>query len=460
GKNQQQIRYYQGSISSTPLVQDKVNFVSGWNEFTFSKPLVIGDEDIYVGFQVFETNGSPYPAGCYRPVSVPDANFISLDRKGFQAYTNRGSLYIEAIIETDGPVAPAAIAMATDYPLVVAPSTPFEAGIYLRNLSSEPIRTATVSVCNEAGEVSDNIKFEFDEPIAAFDGRMIPGREVILGSETGSDVPATCTVSEINGKATTVTHPVDQRFYVSVDAFTRVPLVEEYTSMYCINCPIMFYFLEKAIHAFEHQIVYLTRHSGFMDDDFTTPMDKALEKHFGVVSNPTVMYDRTILPGENRIMHGASNDLKYTGYTDCLDKARHIPALASVNVTVDEEAGTVTVSGRASVGTQTTDGRLHISAYLVEDNIPTALFPQRGIDYDSDVYAEDPLTPADFLSSYRHNGVVRASLTAGEMGDKLTLDDEEGHYSVTYPIPAIKDGWVAENLHYVAFLHRNTPGTD
>lgn len=458
GKNHSQIRYYQGS-TSTPLVQDKVNFTQGWNEFTFSEPLTITDQDVYLGYQVFETNGSPYPAVCFKGASVPGAANINLARGGFQTYTDRGTLFIEAIIETDTPAQPAAVAMLSDCPLVVAPLTPFTASVYVRNLSDQPISDLTVTVTDRRGDVTDRLNITLTEPIPAFDGRLLTDRDVTLGAELGSDVPVTITVTAINGTETTLTHPVQQTFFVNRDAFTRVPLIEEFTSMYCINCPLMFYYLEEAMHNYPHPYVYLSRHAGFMDDDFTEPTAKALETHFGVNSNPAVMYDRTILPGENKIVLGAYNEPLSDGYTECIDKARHIPALASVNVQADPAAGTVTVSGRASVGTQTTDGRLYISAYLVEEGIPTTEFPQRGIDYDFEDYKSDPRTPADLFTSYRHNGVIRASLTQGDMGDKLEIDPD-GNYSVTYTMPDTLPEWVPANLHYVALLHRNTPGTN
>lgn len=448
GKKFSTISAYQGSLDAEP-VRKAVNFAEGWNEYSFDEPFVIGDEDLYVGMQVFEVQGNPHPFLSFKPAYVPDGYFINIGRQGWQTYDDKGTLQIEAIIEPLSEPSPAALATVSDHPLIVAPEAPFEGDIYLRNLSSTPVSSATVVVTDAYGKQTDRIDIELDEPIAAYDGRVIKGYTVTTGADVAVDVPHTLTVTAINGKETTLTHPVTQSFYVSHDAFNRVPLVEEFTSMTCVNCPFMFYYLEEALHNFGEQYVYVSHHSGFNYDAFTSQVDRDMEYMFaGNKRNPAMMVDRTIWPGYTELMIGATSENNGNKYLGLLNQALHTPALASVNVEATDN--TVTVSGRVGLGDKTTDGNVVISTYLIEDGLTTEIYPQEGI---TSNMADD--APADLRDMFRHNGIIRANLSTATMGDKLEMD-AEGNYSVTYTAPEFAKSWKRENCHYVSIIHRNS----
>lgn len=448
GKKFSTITYFDGSLTATAHRETK-SFVEGWNEFYFSEPIEISDSDLYVGYQVFEVQGNPYPVTSYNKVNIEGSYYANVDRQGFDTYSDKGVLLVEAIIEPAAEPGLCALATATDYPVVVPPSEEFASSIYLRNLSSVPITSATVTVTDSQGNVTDRIDLTLDEPLAPFDGRVIENQTVTLGREEGSDVGATFAVTAINGKEAPLTHPVTNHFFVTPDAFIRVPLVEEFTSMACVNCPFMFYYLEDGLEQFGKQYVYLSRHSGFVEDPFTNDIDRQLAKDFYVSSNPQVMYDRSYLPGKTEILHGALAVGNSDSYLECLELSYNYPALASVNVAVGDSE--VNVSGRVSLGESTADGKVFISVYLVEDGIGVEKYPQSGVSYQM---ADD--APADLKDKFRHNGVVRAALTETATGDRLSFD-EDGHYSMNFAHPEMKDSWVKENCHYVAFIHRANP---
>ena len=449
GKKFSAISAYQGSLDAEPIRQT-VHFAEGWNEFSFDEPFILGDEDLYIGFQVFELQGAPYPIVSYKPAYIPGSYYINLNRQGWQALDDKGALQIEAIIEPDATPAPAALATVCEHPLIVAPETAFDGKIYLRNLSAEPIGSATVTVTDSYGDQTDKIEITLDEPIAAYDGRVLPGYSIITGADVAVDVPHTLTVTAINGKETSLIHPVTQTLYVSHDAFNRVPLVEEFTSMTCVNCPFMFYYLEEALHDFGEQYVYVSHHSGFNYDVFTSQVDRDMEYMFaGNKRNPTLMVDRTIWPGfGGELMVGAAAENSGSRYLSLLNMALHTPALASVEVSATDE--TVTVSGRVGLGEKTTDGNVVISTYLIEDGIGTDIYPQEGI---TSNMPDD--APADLRDKFRHNGIIRVNLSTAAMGDKLDID-ADGYYSVTYPAPEFAKTWKRENCHYVSILHRNS----
>ena len=449
GKKFSAISAYQGSLDAEP-VRQTVHFAEGWNEFSFDEPFVLGDEDLYVGYQVFELQGSPHPILSYKPAYVPGSYYINLNRQGWQTFDDKGALQIEAIIEPESSPAPAALATVCEHPLIVAPETAFDGKIYIRNLSAEPINSATVTVTDSHGNQTDRIDITLDEPISAYDGKVLSGYSIITGADVAVDVPHTLTVTAINGNETSLTHPVTQTFYVSHDAFNRVPLVEEFTSMTCVNCPFMFYYLEEALHNFGQQYVYVSHHSGFNYDVFTSKVDRDMEYMFaGNKRNPTMMVDRTIWPGfGGELMVGATSENNGNKYLSILNLALHTPALASVNVSANDE--TITVSGRVGLGDKTTDGNVVISTYLIEDGLSTDIYPQEGI---TSNMADD--APADLREKFRHNGIIRVNLSTASMGDTLDID-ADGYYSVSYPAPEFNKLWKRENCHYVSILHRNS----
>lgn len=100
---------------------------------------------------------------------------------------------------------------------------------------------------------------------------------------------------------------------VTADNFVRTPLIEEFTSMPCPNCPYMAYYLEKGLELWRGQgkgpIVYLSRRSGYRYDPFTSEADKAMEYLFnGDMYNPAVTFNRTQFEGETGIMFGSYFD--------------------------------------------------------------------------------------------------------------------------------------------------------
>ena len=54
----------QGSVSNFVRTQN-VDFTQGWNDVLFDEPITIDDQPLFLGFQVYETIGTPYPVVVY-----------------------------------------------------------------------------------------------------------------------------------------------------------------------------------------------------------------------------------------------------------------------------------------------------------------------------------------------------------------------------------------------------------
>lgn len=447
------INLYAGELSDSPLLSKTTNFLEGWNEVLFDEPYEITDPElpIFVGYRVFELMGpQSLPLVSYSPSGVTGSYYANPGRTGWVDNSDRGSLLVQAIVElpegSDPMAAPGAVAQISGAPRIVAPEAPFAANLYVHNFSSSPIESFTLTTTNP----DRTYDFTPAEPIAPYGSTLIP-TEIYTSDEEGTDVKITACVSAINGSEVTPAATTQTTLYVSKDNFLRVPLIEEYTSQKCVNCPFMAYYLEKARENVGLPHIFVAHHSGYAYDSFTQQVDKELEYlFFGEPSNPQATYDRTILPGKKSLMNGAYV-AEWEPYAELITEAYNLPAFATINVshtTADDGQISVSVNGRVAQGDVSADGLVYLSTYVVEDKISRDGYPQIGVDANV-----DPTAPGDLAATYRHNGVIRRNLSTVELGDKLDFD-ADGNFAVTYEPFAPDAKWNPDNTHIVAFIHR------
>lgn len=430
------------------------DFEAGWNEIYFDEPVTIGGEPIYVGMQVYEQRGTPHPFVAYGSASVAGACWINLNNQGWESYSNRGTLLIQAILDDEAAdiVNNMVYAQVATTPQTVAPSKRFDAEVYFLNYTGESINSVELQTLGQGDETPYIETVTFDTPLAPHAAFNLP-MEVYAGSETGVSQSITLTVSKINDQPSQEARKGISHHYVTVDAFQRTSLVEEFTSQYCTVCPLMIYYLDKAMEEYPQELVYVTHHSGFAPDFFTKPNDESLLYLFGNegLANPAVMYDRRVFDGKISPIHFA-NVAETTPYTDAFNYVTPMLAMAEVNVAyeLDQEAHTIkpTITGRINSELAAAGVNTYISVYLVEDSIPLS---EKFFQYGLDVTVEEG-APADLQSSFRHNGIKRIVFT-DSIGNPLTLGSEN-EYSVTFDAQEIDDEWVLDNCRLVAFVHK------
>lgn len=422
------------------------DFNAGWNDVLFDDPLPIGDERIYLGMQVYETIGSTnpsYPLVVYTQATVPQSCLVNQGKTSWEEYTDRGTLLIAALV--DDEAAPllqrTAYAQNTTHPQTVAPDADFTGGLYVHNFTAEPLRTLEISMQGEGAEQPTRRTIELSNPLPAF-GSTVITTKLHTGTAEGTQVEWSATVTQFNGNEAQAARPGTTRLYVTYDNFIRTPLVEEFTSQRCIACPQMSYFLEKAFEQYEGPYIYVSHHSGFAKDAFTSQADLDLTYVFGGYENeynPAIMYNRAVFPGEDVLVHGIQQ-MAPEPYLEALAIAADMPAMAEVNLEATEEE--IRVSGRVARDLITTP--LYLSCYLVEDGIKTDDYPQLGMDDDD--------APADLKKVFRHNGVILHYFTQEALGDLLEVQPN-GSYSVTFPAVQ-KSGFGGNARRYVAFVHK------
>lgn len=420
------------------------DFIEGWNDVLFEEPLIIGEEPIYLGLQAYETIGTPYPLVTYPSATVPQACFVNLAKKVWEEYTDRGTLLIAALMEDDAAADFAATAYAqnTTHPQTVAPDADFTGGLYIHNFSTEPIHTLEIAMQGEGAAEPTLRTIQLAKPLGAYASIVITTR-LRSGSAEGTAVNWSASVTSVNGQPSQAGRPGTTPLYVTFDNFLRTPLIEEFTSQRCVACPQMAYFLEKAFHQYPGDYVYVSHHTGFAEDVFTTQPDREIIYIFGGYENeynPAIMYNRAVFEGENTVIQGI-REMSPTPYLEALSIAADMPAMAEVNIA--HTGSNVTVSGR--VARDLTSQPLYLSCYLVEDGITTQNYPQKGLE-------PDPTAPADLLEVFRHNGIILHYFNTEAIGDRLTVD-ETGKYSITYPF-VNKQGFGGTRQRLVAFVHK------
>lgn len=439
---------YEGSLDSEP-VQKVQNLLKGWNEVMFDTPVEIKDTPYYVGFNVFELKSVAMPLISYKHASLPGGCYTNLSKEGWEQFSDRGTLFIEAIIEApDGLMDHQAISYPGTMPVIVAPGKEFEAPVYVKNMSATPL--ADIVMESATDEFAYQWEHSFSTPLPALDGCMLPStlRAPLTPSEAAS---LTVRITKANGEECPAVYSAATSLYVSEDVFTRIPLVEEFTSFSCVNCPFMMYYMERAIKEYNAPLVYLTRHAGFVKDKLTTPSDEAILYLFGDdgTFNPAAMFDRRVLQGEvNPIMK--ARDASTVPYLERIQTAMKYPALAKIDVDYEVDAdrvASVTAHGKINAQLAATGKEYHIATYIVEDGIPADVYPQQGI-----INPVDD-APEDLVSSFRHNGSIRAVLQSAPIGDILQYDSE-GNFSVTYPAVTLADNINKANTHAVSMIYR------
>ena len=362
-------------------------------------------------------------------------------------------LMMQAMTEADESLTDgAAVASFSDTPLVVNPAQSFDCTLYICNMSAEPLRSATLTLSD--GETSNDYAIDLSTTPLPAHQAMAMDYEFAAGEKTGAAVTYTLTVAQVNGKEATKTKPCTKQMYVAGDAFERIPLVEEFTSQRCQNCPFMAYFLDEAMEQWKnegHQVVYVTHHTGFAEDTFTSSVDREMLYLFGTSNtfNPAVMYDRRVFSGDISPVHSAKNVAESDQYYDAISTVASVPGMARVMVSESTTADgkhTVKVSGELNKGIVDEGNKLYLSTYVIENGISTKDAPQLGLD--------DEDAPSDLKDKFRHNGIIRISLSDVAMGDEIQVSRGDKYtFEVEYEPVSYKEGWDVNNMNVVAFVH-------
>lgn len=423
--------------------QTYADLTEGWNDVLFDEPYVIGDEDFYLGLQAYETIGTPYPLVAYAKATVGQSCYVNQAKKSWEEYADRGTLLVLALLDDDASEAfdHAVFVQNTTHPQTVAPDEDFTGGLYIHNFTPYPVDNIDIAMQGEGAAEPTYKHIDLPQAVEPY-GSTVVTTQLRAGTTESTTATWTCWTTNVNKAVAQEARKGVTTLYVTKDNFQRVPIIEEFTSQRCVNCPQMAYYLDKALEQYDGPYVYLSHHSGFREDAFTTDPDREVLFVFGGYENeynPAIMYNRAVLEGEDVIIQGI-RDMSPTPYLEALTEAAQMPAMAEVNI--GDEGSQVTVSGR--IARDLVGKPLRLSCYLVEDGISTDLYPQTGMD--------DADAPADLKEVFRHNGVILHYYNADALGDVISTD-AEGHYSVSFP-QVEKKGFGGTARRLVALVYK------
>ncbi|MDE7080665.1 MAG: hypothetical protein K2O78_03315 [Muribaculaceae bacterium] len=439
-----------GSLDAEPEKQ-YADFFEGWNEIRLDTPVEITDAPLAFSVMVYETSGNPYPFVATPGGAFPGGYYISLAKGAWQTLSERGNLMMQLILDADPEEMPLA-AQAAPYglPPVVEPGSFFAGGVTVHNFSGRTLDSAVVATYADGGGNMISRTVEFDPPIAPFDTRNVE-MEIPTGQIEDPAVEYAMGVAELNGEVPQYEPLTTFSLHVTSNAFLRVPMVEEFTSAKCVNCPFMAYYLDIAMERFERPLVYITRHVGFADDYFTNQSEKELLYLFGspYTYNPAIMYDRTVWSeSDTTPVYGADPNPSPDAYTAALERSAAQPAYARILVDSEIADGKVSCVARGKIAEGISLDDLYLCAYMIENGISAKTYIQSGIDDAPDD------APADLADRFSHNGIVRVEFNSAPLGDLLEVDPDTREFRVDFGSRPLNDLWQTENCETVAYICR------
>lgn len=227
---------------------------------------------------------------------------------------------------------------------------------------------------------------------------------------------------------------------------SRITLVEEFTGVSCVNCPIGSEKLELLSSQNPGKIIVVGIHAGFFavpstsnnNLDLRTADGDLLESiHLGPVSGyPSATINRKIFDGENEL---PVNQNKWAGYINnelCNRPIAELNASSNYNA-IDSTVSIVVDMIPSTYYEGLTEEDLAMTIMITESNI---------IGYQ--------LTPQGAEQNYVHKHVLRDILSSDYTGDLLinkgtVLSPQQVTIS-DYKIPA---EWNPDNCYVIAFIH-------
>lgn len=414
--------------------------VDGWNELTLATPYEITGEDIYIGFNATLPKGTSI---ILNGVSTPNGANVAVGGEWQDlSAANQGSLCIQGIVESDtdlpsNDMAIEDVTMDTKYALAGS-TRQFTVTVANYGTQAKPLPrcyyqlgggeaheftplTETVLLPNAYQQLSFSAKIE-NLPEGTAD------LKVWIDSNDDAQENNTFT----------------KQIFTYANAFPHKMLLEQFTTLQCVNCPYGLKVLE-ALTAGRDNIVWVAHHTGYGSDQFTVKASTDLLV-YGINSAPRAMFDRSITSASenNQPSFGIGYTKVSYGLEALAEPLREVlsrPAFVSVGMESDYDESSrklsLKVSGKRNGLFSQLYDETRLTVYLVEDSCVSRRYQSGG-------------TPADTI----HNNVVRYALTKS-LGDVITWDGDTYLKEYNTILPST---WNAKNLKVVAFVHR--PNTD
>ena len=429
------------SLSEPAIVMKKIeDFGDGWTEVEFDAPYTITGDEIFIGYSGHQPVGvKAIRAG---GPDRPDACWLGI-KDSWEDFSDRGygSLYIQAVGEATLPSADLGVDNLRLDKEYYRSSETAVAEFTIFNSGANDINSYTISWSVDGGEA---VETEINEPVAS-DSRANHRFEIPLDGYADGihSFKVSCLIKDSG-----VTDPVEGndseslQLAIYTDSYPRTVLLEQFTTINCVNCPAGTAALKVAV-AERGDVAWVAHHVGFGVDEFTIEESNAL-MDFGVIGAPSLMIDRTSFNGgvppltigyQNAEAGGAI--LK--GY---IDQCVSLPAFAGLEISnsFDEDTRmlTINIEGEKNAIFSQFNPECNYSVFLTEDNLISKV-PQIGAS-----------------GLYIHDHVLRKVLTP-ILGEPVEWDGN--HFSTTIQT-SLDPAWEAGRMHIIAVLNKPFNTTD
>jgi hypothetical protein len=222
----------------------------------------------------------------------------------------------------------------------------------------------------------------------------------------------------------------------------RIVLVEEFTGVRCVNCPMGSTKIAQLIDQYgTEKIIAISIHAGFFSvpytesvEDFTTEAGNAIDAQLGpVTAYPAACINRKLFGNETQRPLSLSSWAGYIAAELCREPQININISNSFDNTSRQLSTNINL--RSLNNSTIFDESLAMTVYITEDDIVSAQLDAGGLDL-----------------NYNHKHVLRHTLTDSR-GTTIhsgggTLEPFSANLNYTLPAH-----WDATKCHVVAFVH-------
>ncbi len=354
----------------------------GWNEIVLSDYIDIPCKPLYIGYTIVTSGasypvavaGSPYPGGFW----IDNGNgWTDMSEEA------QGMLGMSVVITADNLPRYNLTLVNADIPSVMHSSVPTEIPLEIRNSGSMTVSGFSVT-CQE-GEKEQT--FDFSSVIKPNERLKLVLDVLPLSEESETPFEFKITISSIDDGEDT--NPDDN----SVSAMTRVSrftftkrlLVEEFTTMACVNCPRAAKLLHQALskNEYKDKVFGVCHHSGYYTDFLTQPCDEEMLVLYGGEGSyaPAMCLDRLEM---NEGSVAMSFPLGVDDLTSLFDYVLATPAEVDLNVNARWNSSTgeidVEVEGGSASGAPDIKNN-RITVYVLQNDINTPMQSGGDADY-------------------------------------------------------------------------------
>ena len=363
------------SLTDTPFVSFTLREkpVKGWNKISLDDFVDIPCNPIYIGYTI-TTSGASYPIA-YAGERNPNGLWID-NGNGWENQSDayNGMLGMSVEITADNLPLHNLTLVSADIPSIMHSKEPTLIPIEIRNSGAMTVNGFSIT-CDEENEASQT--FDISAELKPNERLRMNLEVVPISSESETPIEFTVTITSVDGKEDT--NPTDNSISgmtrVSRFTFTKRLLVEEFTTMRCVNCPRAAELLHKALikDVYKDKVFGVCHHSGYFTDRLTQPCDVEMEVLYGNGGTyaPAMCFDRLELT-EGSVATGVPMDLY--DLTSTFDKLLEGKAYVDLNLTAKWNSSLgemeINVEGGSATG-QPYNNANRITVYVLENDINT-----------------------------------------------------------------------------------------